>query len=139
MGTDRHCRWRKESYQFWTISGTSFLHFLLFGLAHISLLNNLSLARKWTSPLASRYIACFVVVFVSLISLSVGWRVPRARDLLPEVSENGTLGQYPISDKEYRSYCSAPPCIFQSVLLDVLLLKLAKRIPEACRTELARS
>ena len=74
------------------ISGISLGHFSLFCVAHIWLVKDLSLARKWFR-LAGGYLACLFVAVSSLTSLFVGWKMLRARTLLPEVSENRILSQ----------------------------------------------
>ncbi|KAL2048951.1 hypothetical protein ABVK25_010804 [Lepraria finkii] len=79
-------KWRNELYHFWTISGASSLHFSLFCFAHIWFTKHLQFSHKW-SLLAPGYLACLIVALSSLTSLFVGWKVLRARDLLPEVSE----------------------------------------------------
>ena len=77
------------------VSGVSLGHFSLFCIAHIWLLEDVSIARKW-SRLASGYLACLLVALSSLTSLLVGWQMLWARALLPKVSENRTL-----SDRDY--------------------------------------
>jgi len=74
------------------VSGVSLGHYSLFCIAHIWLLKDISLARKW-SRLASGYLACLAVALSSLTSLFVGWKVLWAQALLPKVSKNKSLSQ----------------------------------------------
>lgn len=139
ISTNARCRWRKATYQFWTISGTSSLHFLLFGFAHVWLLNKISLSPEGRFRLANCYRACFFVAFSSLISLMVGWQVLRAQDLLPKVGWKEKPQPAQLNNGKYRSCYSALPRSFQYVLLALSLLKLARWVVRECRKELRRS
>lgn len=87
ISTNLNCSLHNEVLHFCTIFGASFLDFSLFSLIYWRTLVDLHNDRKWRSGLAACLWFCSAVALSALISLVKGWKVPRNRRLLLEVSQ----------------------------------------------------
>lgn len=79
-----------NALHFWTVFAANFFEFLLFSSVHWWTLIDIQNGHKQKSCLAFSAICCSGTTLFALLGLVTGWKLPRVRGLLLEVSDKGS-------------------------------------------------